>query len=180
MIRRPRRGGVAVLIGFMGAGKSAVGRVLAGRLGAELVDVDARIEGAAGRAVHEIFASQGEGVFREMEKEAIREAVSIPGRVIAAGGGAFLDPANRSLLKGYAPVVFLDASPGTVLGRLAGDQSRPLLRGDDREAKIRDLMARRRPAYGEADLAVKTDGLTVDQVADRVATLLGSRKGRRR
>ncbi len=180
MIRRPKGSGVAVLIGFMGAGKSSVGRVLARRLGAEFVDLDARIEAAAGKSVSEIFASQGEEVFREMEKEAIGDAVSVPGRVVAAGGGAFLDPANRALLKGYAPVIFLDASPETVIARLSRDASRPLLRGGDRETRVRDLMARRRPAYAQADAAVTTDGLTVFQVAGRVIALLGNRGGRRK
>ena len=180
MTRRPRRGGAAVLIGFMGAGKSSVGRVVARRLGAEFVDLDARIESAAGRSVQEIFAAQGEGVFRDLEKEAIRQAVSVPGRVLAAGGGAFCDAANRVLLKGYAPVVFLDASPETVIRRLSRDASRPLFPGGDRAARVRELMARRRPFYREADFAVSTDGLTVAQVAGRVAVLLGNRKGRRK
>ncbi len=178
MIRRARGRGGAVLIGFMGAGKSSVGRVVARLLGAEFVDLDARIESAAGRSVREIFASRGEGVFRDMEKKAIREAVSVPGRVIAAGGGAFLDPANRVLLKGYAPVVFLDVSPETVIARLSRDASRPLLQGGDREAKVRELLALRRPSYEEADFAVDTDGLTVAQVARRVIDLVGKRKGR--
>ncbi len=177
MTRRPRVGGAAVLIGFMGAGKSSVGRVVARLLKAEFVDLDARIESAEGRSVGEIFASQGEGAFRDMEKEAIREAVSVPGRVIAAGGGAFLDPANRALLKGYAPVVLLDVSPETVIARLSRDASRPLLRGADREAKVRELLAQRRASYAEADLSVATDRLTVAQVARRVAALVGKRKG---
>ncbi len=180
MTRRPRGGGAAVLIGFMGAGNSSVGQVVARRLGAEFVDLDARIESAAGCSVHEIFASQGEGVFRDLEKEAIRQAVSVPGRVLAAGGGAFCDPGNRALLTGYAPVVFLDASAETVFGRMSRDASRPLVPGGDREAKVRELMARRRPFYEEADLAVSTDGLTVAQVAGRVVALLGNRKGRRK
>ena len=180
MTRRPLGGGAAVLIGFMGAGKSSVGRVVARRLGAEFVDLDARIESAAGRSVQEIFASQGEGVFRDLEKEAIRQAVSVPGRVLAAGGGAFCDAGNRTLLKGNAPVVFLDASAETVVGRLSGDASRPLFPGGDRAAKVRELMARRRPSYEEADFAVSTDGLTVAQVAGRVVALVGNRKGRRR
>lgn len=180
MTPRPLGGGAAVLIGFMGAGKSSVGRLVAKRLGAEFVDLDARIESAAGRTVQEIFASQGEGVFRNLEREAIRQAVSVPGRVLAAGGGAFCDAGNRALLKGYAPVVFLDASPETVIGRLSGDASRPLFPGGERAAKVRELMARRRPFYEEADLTVSTDGLSVAQVAARVAALVGAGKGRRR
>ncbi len=180
MIRRPRRGGAAVLIGFMGAGKSSVGRIVARRLGADFVDVDVRIESAAGRSVTEIFASQGEEVFREMEAEAIRDAVSAPGRVVAAGGGAFIDPGNRALLREYAPVVFLDASPETVIARLSRDASRPLLQGGDREARVRELMARRRPFYAEADVTVATDGLTVFQVAGRVIALLADRREKRK
>ncbi len=180
MISRPRKGTAAVLVGFMGAGKSAVGRVVAKRLGAEFVDLDACIESAAGRSVQEIFASLGERVFRDMEREAIRDAVSVPGRVLAAGGGAFCDAGNRALLREYGPTVFLDASPETVIGRMKGDASRPLLEGGDREARVRELIARRRATYEEADFTVTTDDLTVAQVADRVVALLGSREGRRR
>ncbi len=180
MIRRARGGGVAVLIGFMGAGKSSVGRIVARLVGAEFVDLDDRIESAAGRTVREIFASEGEGAFRDMEKEAIRDVVSVPGRVVAVGGGAFLDPANRALLKEYAPVVFLDVSPESVIARLSRDASRPLLEGGDRESKVRELLAKRRPAYAEADIAVCTDDLTAAQVARRVIAGLGTRRGRRR
>ena len=180
MTPRPRGRGAAVLVGFMGAGKTAVGRVVAGLVGAAFVDVDERIESAAGRSVAEIFASEGERVFRDMEREAIRDAVSVSGRVIAAGGGAFLDPGNRALLKAYAPVVFLDASPETVIGRLGRDASRPLFPGGDRERKVRELMARRRPSYEEADFTVRTDDLAVAQVARRVAALLGKGKGTRK
>lgn len=176
---RPRgtRRGVAVLVGFMGAGKSSVGRVVARRLGVPFVDLDRRIEERAGATIEGIFAARGEGAFRELEKEAVREAVAVPGRVIAAGGGAFLDPGNRGRLSAYAPVVFLDASPETVLARLAPDRSRPLLRGADRAARVKELLEARRPLYALADLAVATDGLTVEEVADRVLGLLGRGKG---
>lgn len=170
----------AVLVGFMGAGKSTVGRIVAGRLGLEFVELDAAIEAAAGKSVGEIFSSEGEAVFRDMEREAIRKAVSVPGRVIATGGGAFADAGNRVLLKRYAPVFFLDASVDSVIRRLAGDASRPLLRGEDRERSVRELMERRRPAYGEADHVVATDRLTPSQVAARVLRLLGGTgRGRR-
>ena len=169
----------AVLVGFMGAGKSTVGRIVAGRLGIEFVEIDARIEAAAGKSVGDIFSSEGEAVFRELERKAIREAVSVPGRVIATGGGAFADAANRVLLKRYAPVFFLDASAESVVRRLGGDTTRPLLRGEDRERRVRELMARRRPAYEEADHVVGTDRLTASQVAARVLRLLGGTEGER-
>jgi shikimate kinase len=162
----------AVLVGFMGAGKSSVGMEVARRLGAEFVDVDDRIETCVGKRVQEIFASEGEQAFRERERDAIRDAVSVPGRVIATGGGAFLDAENRRVLRAYAPVIFLDVSPAGALNRLAGDTSRPLLAGEDREKEVTELMAKRRPAYREADFRVNTENLPPDRVAEEVLLLL--------
>src|SRR5512146_1194982 len=162
----------AVLVGFMGAGKSTVGRILAQRLGAEFVDVDETIEAAAGESIKEIFAARGEEAFRKLETEAIRDAVSVPGRVVAAGGGAFVVEANRRLLKRYAPVFFHDVSMETVLERLSADRSRPLFPGRKDEEKLRDMMEIRRPAYQEADFTVSTDGRSAPEIADRIAALL--------
>jgi shikimate kinase len=161
-----------VLVGFMGAGKSSVGKVLAERLEAEFVDVDDRVERSAGRSIGEIFATEGEKAFRGMEKAAIREALSVSRRVVAVGGGAFLDEENRRLLKAYAPVAFLDVSWDSVIARLSGDRSRPLFPGGKEEGKLRDLMERRRPAYQEADFTVSTDNRPVSEVADAVSDLL--------
>jgi shikimate kinase len=161
----------------MGAGKSSVGKVLAERLGAEFVDVDERIEKAAGKSIGEIFASGGEGAFRGMERAAIRDAVSAPGRVVAAGGGAFVDEENRQALKAYAPVFFLDVSVESVLARLSGDRSRPLFPGEKATGALREMMDRRRPAYREADFTLSTDDLAVREVADRIVALLARRPG---
>jgi len=166
----------AVLVGFMGAGKSSVGKEVARRLGAEFVDVDDRIEADTGKRIQEIFSSEGEQAFRERERKAIRDAVSVPGRVIATGGGAFLDAENRRRLKAYAPVIFLDVSPAGALQRLAGDTSRPLLSGEDREKAVTELMERRRPAYSEADFRVNTENLPPDRVAGKVLNLLARGK----
>jgi len=162
----------AVLVGFMGAGKSSVGKEVARRLGAEFVDVDDRIEAGTGKRVQEIFASEGEQAFRQRERDAIRDAVSVPGRVIATGGGAFLDAENRRALRAYAPVIFLEVSPAGALERLEGDTSRPLLSGEDREKAVTELMAKRRPAYLEADFRVNTENLPPDRVAEEVLLLL--------
>lgn len=164
-----------ILVGFMGSGKTSVGREIAGRLGAEFLDLDDRIERTAGMSVAEIFATRGEPAFREMERKAIREAVSVAGRVIATGGGAFQDEENRHLLKGYAPVVFLDVTPGGVVSRLPADRTRPLLPGNGKreEQEIGNMMKTRRPAYEQADLTVKTDARTVSQVADQVLERIG-------
>jgi shikimate kinase len=178
-----RRGGgtsrQAVLVGFMGAGKSSVGKILAERLAAEFVDVDERIEKDAGKSIGEIFASCGEETFREMERAAIRDAVSAPGRVVAAGGGAFVDEANRRALKAYAPVIYLEVSVESVLERLSGDRARPLFTGEKEAGTLRELMERRRPAYEEADYRVSTDRRTVREIADRVVFLLSRRAGPR-
>lgn len=171
-----------VLVGFMGSGKTSVGREISLRMDAEFVDLDDRIERSAGASVREIFAAGGEPAFREMERKAVREAVSVPGRVIATGGGAFLDAGSRRMLKRYAPVVFLDVSLGSVLARLSGDRSRPLLPGEgprknaaEQEREIGELMARRRPAYERADVTVDTEGKTVREVADLVLSGIGGR-----
>ncbi len=163
------------MVGFMGAGKSSVGKELARRLGAEFVDVDERIEAAAGKTIGEIFSEEGERSFRERERRAIRDAVAVPGRVIATGGGSFLDIENRLRLKEYAPVIFLDVSPGTALRRLSGDASRPLLSGEDREKRVAELMASRRSAYREADFRVNTEDRSPDRVAGTVLALLSRR-----
>lgn len=169
-----------VLVGFMGSGKTSVGREIARRLGVRFEDVDDRIEASAGMTVGEIFAVRGEPEFRRLERQAIREAVAVPGRVVATGGGAFLDEENRGVLKAYSAVVFLDVSRESVAARLAGDRSRPLLPGlsaGERDRRVAELMERRRPAYELADRTVPTDGKTVAQVADDVLAALG--EGRR-
>ena len=167
-----------VLVGFMGSGKTSVGRRLARKLRAEFVDVDDRIERAAGKPIREIFSAEGEPSFREREKVALREALSVPGRVVATGGGAFLEEGNRALLSAYAPVVYLEARAETLLARLPGNSDRPLLGGGDRGRVVRDLLDRRVPGYRKADHTVATDGLTVEEVADRVEEWLSKTERR--
>ncbi|HEY5996753.1 MAG TPA: shikimate kinase [Candidatus Deferrimicrobiaceae bacterium] len=166
-----------ILVGFMGAGKSAVGRSVARLTGSTFVDLDDRIENEAGITVSEIFRTLGECGFRELEKKLIRQAVSVPGHVIATGGGAFADPENRALLKGYAPVVYLEVAPETVLKRLGADDKRPLLQGGDRERKVRDLMTLRRAAYEEADITITTDDKTVREIAAQVVSSVRKARG---
>jgi shikimate kinase len=158
-----------VLVGFMGSGKSSVGRTLARRFEAPFVDVDERIESAAGCRIRDLFVREGEPAFRAREKAALRDALSVKGCVIATGGGAFADEENRVLLRSYAPVVYLEAAVETLLERLAGDLGRPLLRGEDREDVVRELLSRREPGYRTADVTVRTDGRTVEDVAAQVA-----------
>lgn len=167
-----------VLVGFMGSGKSSVGRELSRRFGAPFVDVDERIESATGSPIRDLFALEGEPAFREREKAALRDALSVKGCVIATGGGAFSDVENRVLLRSYAPVVYLEAAVETLLERLAGDLGRPLLRGGDREEVVRELLSRRVPGYRTADVTVRTDGRTVEEVAGQVADWIDRTEGR--
>ena len=167
-----------VLVGFMGSGKSSVGRELARRFGAPFVDVDARIESTAGCRIRELFGREGEPAFRVREKAALREVLSVKGCVVATGGGAFADEENRVLLRSYAPVVYLEAAVETLLDRLAGDLGRPLLRGGDREEAVRELLSRREPGYRTADVTVRTDGRTVEDVAGQVADWIDRTEGR--
>jgi shikimate kinase len=167
-----------VLVGFMGSGKSSVGRELARRFGAPFVDVDERIELAAGCPIRDLFAREGEPAFREREKAALRDVLSVKGCVIATGGGAFADEENRVLLRSYAPVVYLESAVETLLERLDGDLGRPLLRGGDREEVVRELLSCRVPGYRTADVTVRTDGRTVEEVAGQVADWIDRTEGR--
>jgi shikimate kinase len=167
-----------VLVGFMGSGKSSVGRVLARRFGAPFVDVDERIESAAGCRIRDLFGREGESAFRVRERAALRDVLSVKGCVVATGGGAFADEENRALLRSYAPVVYLEAAVQTLLDRLAGDLGRPLLRGGDREEVVRELLSRREPGYRTADMTVRTDGRTVEDVAGLVADWIDRTEGR--
>lgn len=167
---RPRR---IVLIGFSGAGKSAVGPLVAGRLGWELVDTDCLVEKIAGRGIPEIFEEEGEPRFRAMESEALRQACSRAPAVVSVGGGAVLSPENRRLMADGGFIVCLEARPETVLERLRqGEEGeplgRPLLAGPDPLSRIRALKAARQPFYALCDWTVQTDGLGPEDVAAEV------------
>lgn len=170
-----------VLVGFMGTGKSATGRVLARLLGLEFIDTDALVEARAGRDIASIFRCSGEAAFRRLEKEVIREAGARDGVVIATGGGALLDPANRACLARGALVVALTAAAAEIRRRLAADGGRrPLLPTGEHSAAVslEALLARRRPCYETADVVVATDGKTPAAVAGEIAALAGPAGGR--
>ncbi|MBN2287861.1 MAG: shikimate kinase [Candidatus Glassbacteria bacterium] len=158
------------LTGFMFSGKSRVGRELAGRLGLRFVDLDSEIERAAGTPVGEIFAVEGESGFRRLEREAVARVLPHPGQVVAAGGGAVVDPDNLALIAGHSCVVWLKVAPQTVLERWKQSKGRlrPLLQVDDPEREIIRLMQERRSFYQECDFSVECDGLTVEEAAGAV------------
>lgn len=160
----------------MATGKTEVGRRLAQRLGRAFIDTDALVEAEAGGTVASIFAAEGEAGFRARERAAIARACGMPDAVIAIGGGALLDDENRRHLTAAGPVVCLTATPEEILRRVGRAASRPLLRGPgDRLARIRALLAERAPVYAVATHTVDTTGLSLDQVTDRVRSLVAER-----
>ena len=160
------------LIGFMGTGKSSVGKELAKKLGREHVDIDALIEKVQKKKVAEIFEGPGEAAFRRLEKETILSVSRREGLVITTGGGAVLDPQNLAALREKGVVICLAASPETIFKRVKHSPHRPLLLGEDRLGQIRRLLETRRPFYSQSDGLFETDGLTPSQVAVSILEFL--------
>ena len=160
-----------VLTGFMGVGKSAVGRELATRLGRPFIDLDAKIEEKAGMSIPQIFAEQGEAHFRALERQLLRELAAQSGLVVATGGGALVDARNREMMVQNNLVVCLTASVESIEARLSDDAQRPLLAGPDRQHRITQLLAQRAAAYAEIPLQLDTTHKSIAQVADEVLAL---------
>jgi shikimate kinase len=158
------------LVGFMGAGKSTVGRELAAKLGKTFVETDLLVEEKAGMLVSEVFAQHGEQSFRDLESAVVRDVSRLRDCVIACGGGVVLREENVAALRVSAVMVYLETSPQCVLERLGPRSAvRPLLSGVEREQRVVELMAEREPIYiASADIVVSTDGLRVDQVTRNV------------
>jgi shikimate kinase len=166
-----------ILTGFMATGKTEVGRRLARVLGRPFVDTDGLVEADAGRSVAEIFATEGEARFREREREAVTRACAVPDAVIATGGGTLLDPDSRRRLAARGPIVCLSATPEEIVRRVGDPGNRPLLAGANgsRVERVRELLAARADVYRLATHAVDTSGLSVDEVVERVRTLVAGR-----
>lgn len=157
------------LTGFMGTGKTVVGRRLAKQLGWAFVNLDALIETAAKKPVTKIFAEHSEAVFRRLETRAIRRAVRGDQQVIATGGGAFVNPQNRRLLRSGGPVICLTAHPKVILQRVTPTlASRPMLAGGQPLTRIGQLLAQRASAYAKADLTIDTSRLSIEEVVERI------------
>ncbi len=167
-----------VLIGFSGSGKSSVGRLLAQRLGWELIDTDAEVERVAGKRIHQVFSEEGEAAFRRLEREAVGRALRGSSRIVAVGGGAVMDPANREAMRDGNLVVLLDAGVNTLHRRLAAAvqaEPRPMLgfEGVDARSRIDALKTLRDPVYREtAHLTISTEGIDVEGIADRVVAAI--------
>lgn len=154
-----------VLVGLMGAGKSTVGRRLARRLGLPFVDSDDAIEDAAGFSAAEVFERYGEADFRDGERRLVARLIDGDVRVIATGGGAYVDPRTRKLLNERAITVWLDAPVDILADRTGRRDTRPLLRNGDRKCTLERLSEERGPAYSEAHIRVRSgDGAHKDVV----------------
>lgn len=160
----------------MGVGKSTIGRRLAKKLEKKFIDADKEIEKRTGASINLIFDVEGEPGFRERESKLIAELTDESGIVMATGGGAVLAEANRSLLAARGIVIYLTASPETLLKRTSHDHNRPLLQTPDRLGKIKSLLMVREPLYTSiADMRLTIDRLSVkeviEQITDYVKTL---------
>ena len=160
------------LVGMMGAGKSAVGRPLADALGYRFVDADTVLEGATGRTIPEIFASDGEAEFRQLETAVLGQISGWHSLVVATGGGVVTRPENWGHMR-QGVVVWLDAPAEQLLARLGSDPTpRPLLQADDLGSRLRQLLAERQPLYAQADLHVCQRQEQPPQVAQLVLEAL--------
>jgi shikimate kinase len=162
------------IFGFMGVGKSSVGRLVAEALGMEFVDMDDTIVVDAGMEITAIFEERGEKGFRELEKEATRAIAARDGVVIACGGGAVLDEDNLEALRRNSRMILLTADPETILERVEADgDTRPLLSDEEKVEPIARLLRERMPRYLEAsDTTVDTSGKTQGEVAREIIEYL--------
>jgi shikimate kinase len=156
------------LVGFMGAGKSSAGRLVAEQLHFEFLDTDELIQARTGRTIAEIFAGSGEPAFRELERDVVGELASRKRTVISTGGGLPTNPANLAALKEHALVVCLWASPERIWERVRNQSHRPLLQDADPQRKIRELLELRAPFYRQADVLINTDGRSAREVAQQI------------
>jgi shikimate kinase len=163
------------LVGMMGAGKSSIGRRLATRLKVPFRDADSEIERAAGCTIAEIFARYGEGAFRDGERKVIERLLAEPPHVLAAGGGAFIDPGTRARMKDCAVSVWIKAPVDVLLARVKRKEDRPLLKTGNPREILERLLTEREPIYAEADLAVDSENGPHAETVERIVAALKER-----
>lgn len=164
-----------ILIGYMGCGKSSVGKRLSFAMKKPYIDTDKEIELKQKRTISDIFATEGEAAFRDMETECVKELFDKKQEyIIAVGGGLVLREENRELLKKLGKVVYLRAKPETIYERLKGDTTRPLLQGEDPFGKIQSMIARRSPIYEDAaQYVIDVDGLGFERTIAKIREEIG-------
>jgi shikimate kinase len=175
----PRPDRCIVLVGLMGVGKSTVGRRLAKRLAMPFVDSDEEIEKAADHKIAEIFDRFGEASFRDGERRVIARLIGGPPKVVATGGGAFLDGGLRALILERCIAIWLDADVGTLAERVSRRDHRPLLHGKDPLLLLGELAAIRNPVYAQAHLHIQSQSMPHDRAVDRIIEALAERESAR-
>ncbi len=174
-IRAALGGRPIVLVGLMGAGKSTVGKRLAERLNLPFVDADHEIERAAGMSIAEIFAAHGEAAFRDGERKVIARLLGEGARILATGGGAYMNDETRAAIAARGVSVWLKADLPVLMRRVRRRTNRPLLQSADPEAVMRGLMAARYPVYALADMTVLSSDVPHDEVVDAIEDALAMR-----
>ena len=163
-----------ILIGFMGAGKTTLGKALAQECGLPFVDTDERIVQQQNREINDIFQKEGESFFRQLETQQLRTLVQEARSVVSVGGGLPVQPQNQPLLRELGETIYLKASKETLLERLQGSENRPLLKGGELKQKIETLMAERESIYERtADRIVVTDQKTPEEVIEELKHITG-------
>jgi shikimate kinase len=163
-----------VLVGLMGCGKSSIGRRLAARLKLAFVDADDAIEAAAGKSISEIFADHGEAHFRDGERRVIARLLGEGQKVLATGGGAFINAETRSAIANAGISIWLKADLPVLMRRVMRRSNRPLLKAPDPEGVMRDLMAARYPVYAEADIVIESREVAHEVIVGEILTELSS------
>jgi shikimate kinase len=159
------------LIGFMGTGKTTIGRALASSLSRKFADTDSLIEKRLGKSISRIFLDDGEAVFREVEAEVVREVCKLRSSVVALGGGAILNSSSSALIKKNSAVVLLRSSVETIISRTSANRLRPLLNvgAEDVDKRVASLLAEREDAYSSAmDIEIATDSLSVGEAVSEI------------
>ncbi|MEM7009888.1 MAG: shikimate kinase [Verrucomicrobiota bacterium] len=155
-----------ILVGYMGTGKTSVGRKIADSLGFQFVDTDEVIERMAGKSIPTIFEERGEPAFRDLETKALNSAAAGIDQVISTGGGIVMRDENRKILDESGYCIWLRASADAIFRRVSTNNHRPLLKTENPRATIDNMLREREPRYrAVADLEIKTDGLSIDEVA---------------
>ena len=162
------------LVGFMGTGKTAVGRALAKKLKVQLVDIDDLIVKKENRSINDIFSQSKEPYFRKLEQETLREIALGNGQVVACGGGIVINPDNIAIMKKSGTMIGLTARPEIIYERIKRASHRPLLKVADPQEKIKELLALRKPYYEQAHVVIDTSSLSVQEVAQHIVDWVNS------
>jgi len=157
------------IVGFMATGKSAVGRMLARKLGFRFIDSDRAIEEKEGMRIKEIFEEHGEEYFRRLERDFVESGHPPQKCIVACGGGLIMQQGVLDVLKTKGVIVCLSASVETILKRTSGSKKRPLLNTEDRDVQVRRLIAERGPVYRDAGIGVSTENRSIAEVCKHVA-----------